>query len=530
MTDLLTQQLRSTTERLPIALRSAETVRGDAQRHARRRLGAVAVTAALTVVVVIGLSAGLAGERNAAPPPAENPTPTMARVTIGLDRFLTPRDLPTSAPFGAWTTAATSRDMVGQPYCLSMSNGEPVGSRLVEFGSETAGLLGYQLVAAYATVTQARDATVAALDDLDRCTRRLGRTQTIVEQSQRPGEHGLHVLRSETPTTSTEMTLYGRSGRLVSVAWLTGADPAPVVAGVADEVLDRMLDRVSGAIPDEPPADRSAELAAALLRADDIAGGSARQDDVSEQFDEDPTAFRPLHLCDQTIRTGSMRHRTFSGADGQQVAGQRVEIGIDAEGAANSYGSLVEDIERCDGEPTHNVDIVQTRVGLDVGDLGGDTVAWRYRLTTADKTAPLLSYVAVVRLGSVVTEVVLQGREEAGLDPGAAALVRTTEAALSRIRAALPSESATGTAGGTGGVRIDVPSHCGVLSVTVDGVLWLADPALGDHNPPPGWDENQTSGSFVVMGTRAEFRGDGGQQAMFRRALAGTPDPLASCE
>lgn len=81
------------------------------------------------------------------------------------------------------------------------------------------------------------------------------------------------------------------------------------------------------------------------------------------------------------------------------------------------------------------------------------------------------------------------------------------------------------------GRRVTVPSHCGVLSVTVDGLLWLADPPLGDHNPPPGWDENRTPGRWIVIGAdRAEFRGDQGQRASFRRAAPGAVDPNAGCE
>ena len=80
-------------------------------------------------------------------------------------------------------------------------------------------------------------------------------------------------------------------------------------------------------------------------------------------------------------------------------------------------------------------------------------------------------------------------------------------------------------------IRVAVPSHCGVLSVHLRGVLWLADPALGDHNPPPGWDENETPGYLTKTGPRtATFLGDGGQTARFRRAPAGTPDPATGCE
>lgn len=76
-----------------------------------------------------------------------------------------------------------------------------------------------------------------------------------------------------------------------------------------------------------------------------------------------------------------------------------------------------------------------------------------------------------------------------------------------------------------------VASHCGVVSTTVDGVLWLADPVLGDHNPPPGWDENETSGTFVARDdTEAEFTTDSGQVARFRRAADGTGDPSRRCE
>lgn len=76
-----------------------------------------------------------------------------------------------------------------------------------------------------------------------------------------------------------------------------------------------------------------------------------------------------------------------------------------------------------------------------------------------------------------------------------------------------------------------VPSHCGVLSVTIDGELWLAAPPLGDHNPPPGWDENKATGYFVrTSPDRGTFHGDEGQQAEFRRAAPGAADPNAGCE
>lgn len=81
------------------------------------------------------------------------------------------------------------------------------------------------------------------------------------------------------------------------------------------------------------------------------------------------------------------------------------------------------------------------------------------------------------------------------------------------------------------GVRVAIRSHCGVVSLTSKGQLWLADPPLGDHNPPPGWDENVTMGVLVETGAgRAIFEGDGGQRASFQRAPHGVEDPNEPCE
>lgn len=81
------------------------------------------------------------------------------------------------------------------------------------------------------------------------------------------------------------------------------------------------------------------------------------------------------------------------------------------------------------------------------------------------------------------------------------------------------------------GKRLSIRSHCGVVSVWVGKALWLADPRLGGHHPPAGWDENQTLGYFFVTGPgRATFVGDGGQVAHFGLAATGTEDPLVGCE
>ena len=76
-------------------------------------------------------------------------------------------------------------------------------------------------------------------------------------------------------------------------------------------------------------------------------------------------------------------------------------------------------------------------------------------------------------------------------------------------------------------------THCGVWSTTVDGQLWLAAPPLhdGSHNPLPGWDWNDTPGTWRDLGNgRAEFRADSGEVAQFVAAEPGQEDPNAGCE
>lgn len=114
-------------------------------------------------------------------------------------------------------------------------------------------------------------------------------------------------------------------------------------------------------------------------------------------------------------------------------------------------------------------------------------------------------------------------------DDGAGAAPRTSTAPSRSPVSSVPVPSVP--VPSVAGLRVEVPSHCGVLGVRVADRLWLADPALGDHNPPPGWDENRTPGSFVQTGEEtAEFHGDEGQHATFRLAPPGSEDPNAGCE
>jgi hypothetical protein len=81
--------------------------------------------------------------------------------------------------------------------------------------------------------------------------------------------------------------------------------------------------------------------------------------------------------------------------------------------------------------------------------------------------------------------------------------------------------------------QLQVYTHCGVWSVVVDGQLWLADPPLhdGSHNPPNGWGENTTDGTWrQTAPDRAVFHATTGEAARFARAPAGRTDPNTGCE
>lgn len=119
-------------------------------------------------------------------------------------------------------------------------------------------------------------------------------------------------------------------------------------------------------------------------------------------------------------------------------------------------------------------------------------------------------------------------RQPAARPPGSP--WRAAPPAVAAPAAASPT-AASPAASSAGGTRRTVATHCGVVSTTVEGTLWLADPPLGDHNPPTGWNENEQAGVFAVRDQKeALFTADTGVQARFVKARAGAPDPGVGCE
>ena len=73
-------------------------------------------------------------------------------------------------------------------------------------------------------------------------------------------------------------------------------------------------------------------------------------------------------------------------------------------------------------------------------------------------------------------------------------------------------------------------THCGVVSATINGSIFYAEPALtdGSGNPPHGWGNPYDSGEMSLTSlTTADFRDSAGNTAHFARLPQG-PD-LAIC-
>ena len=59
-------------------------------------------------------------------------------------------------------------------------------------------------------------------------------------------------------------------------------------------------------------------------------------------------------------------------------------------------------------------------------------------------------------------------------------------------------------------------THCGIRYANFDGRRWLADPILGEANPPPGWGNPFDSGTMeLVSKDRAMFLSHSAERAYF---------------
>ena len=59
--------------------------------------------------------------------------------------------------------------------------------------------------------------------------------------------------------------------------------------------------------------------------------------------------------------------------------------------------------------------------------------------------------------------------------------------------------------------------HCGIRDARFDGRLWMANPMLGNHNPPPGWTADDSVGTMdLVNDDLAVFTAESGRAIQFK--------------
>lgn len=101
---------------------------------------------------------------------------------------------------------------------------------------------------------------------------------------------------------------------------------------------------------------------------------------------------------------------------------------------------------------------------------------------------------------------------------------------LNAIAAASLVAAASGCAASEG-KEFTLYTHCGIHHLILDGVVYLAEPALddGNANPPPGWGNPSQRGRLVLTGDGgADFRA-GSLTAHFERSTLRQDDlPICS--
>lgn len=422
MTDLLSERLHEATDRLATRPRNPASVRRAAQARRRRTQAGAAALTAVVVLAATAVGVVVRGDgRGAAEVPAASPTPTSA---VTLERFLLPSDLPSGGPFAAWKSRRGTRDMMGQPTCTTMIKGEPERSRLVEFASGAVGTRGYQAVAAYPSIEAATSAALAHARAVQGCVTRLDATTRVTASSR--GGDGFQVLRQAGRSGQTQLTVYARVGRLVSVVWLTApSDTALPGPAHPQNLLAATLRRLAGnpgAVESPTPAEDP--LAAAMLESTDVAGGSASYDDVTASAPERTGELPPVaHPCGRPSPTADTLLKTFSSGPAVLVL-QRIVVATDAAQARNFERALLPRASDCAIS-----EVAQT----DRPD-GASVSVLRYP-AQVERGKPATVHVGIVRVGTVVTEVVLVDRVDDGADRSRA-VMPLLGTAIERIRAA----------------------------------------------------------------------------------------------
>ena len=83
-----------------------------------------------------------------------------------------------------------------------------------------------------------------------------------------------------------------------------------------------------------------------------------------------------------------------------------------------------------------------------------------------------------------------------------------------------------------GSAQYRLYTHCGVLSASINGQTYYADPPLtdGSENPPPGWGNPYDDGEMRLRSaTAADFYDSAGHTAHFTSTPSDPPQRISAC-
>lgn len=433
--DWLTELLHRHADQLEPSPPPAGRLRDHAERardrHRRVAVGAVAVAAA--VALVVGVGAGGPLLRRAAPPPADTiPTPG----PLDGDRAaLYPTELPTRAPYGAWSGREPLAP-ADAPLCLNRYGA--TGTRAWRFTNMNADTVGYQAVLEFARPGDPRAFEPTATTVMRNCAH--PEWGAGADGVTGPGDAGAAIPWGE-PGGVGQLFSYATVGRYATVVWLSAPAERKVDASVAEALITATYSRLEEAT-EQPWSVPDGGLAQGLLRAEDLPADAGEQ--PVRDASVTPYGFTPWQLCDVDPGPDIVdRQVLFLDAADFEVGGGRLYVTATSAQASALLADLRAGIARCPEAaraPFTVGDRSRVPLKVDADEAAGITYRTDYTQGQRAGESDVFT-VALARAGAVVVQV-WRRTPTTSRDPGPAELGRLTETALKRARDTLPEATA----------------------------------------------------------------------------------------
>jgi len=411
MSDLLKERLQAQVQDLPVRVRGAATVRRDAELgQRRRRIAAAALVAVLALVVGTGALLGATGDRVAGPPAEQTPTPSVTEVG---GAFVAVSELPTAAPYGAWT-GRTEAKFGDDPLCLSQWPQAAVTAR--RYRSGVPGQDGYQAVLVFPSADDAQSAVAIAKSNLFACGNEDVPPKDIRVDSGAVYRRGGYIIRTIASPAAprSEIVVYAQSSQFVSLLWLAARGRTPPSSELTHTLVEPVAASLRAAT-DRLPRPALTGLAAAMLGPanirSDVAGAH-----LDLNNDVDPFGFSTLHPCDvDAADSAPQRQVSYSGSIvvGNGEIGQRVIVAPDPERAQSIFTTLVTGMRGCPDVIRDGAPDIHRGDDLHLARIGDEAAGWTFVIRWPGAASvgimPTRLVVAVVRSGRAVMQVSWQG-------------------------------------------------------------------------------------------------------------------------